>query len=118
MSTVNATNYKIDQTVRIFDKFYEYETEVPANEYEIVISYFKSIMPAPTAENFAISLFRVAENNSVPVLSLLQELQGQDSMNLNVTMAYYLNSLRSPATLLGITAPVAPSIYTARNVLI
>jgi len=33
-----------------------------------------------------------------------------------VTMAYYLNSIRSPATLLGVLEPVSPNYYTARNV--
>jgi hypothetical protein len=33
-------------------------------------------------------------------------------------MAYYLNGLRSPSTLLGVSNPVTPNFYTARNVLL
>jgi hypothetical protein len=31
-------------------------------------------------------------------------------------MAYYLNGMRSPATLLGTSVAVTPNYYTARNV--
>jgi len=117
MSTINAINYNIDQTVRIFDQFYNYSANVPAAEYDIVLSYFKTVMTTDlAAENFTTALFRVAENINTPVLTLLQQLEGQDSIQLSISMAYYLNSLRSPATLLGVITPVTPNIYTARNV--
>jgi len=35
MSTVNYANYKKDLTVRVFDSFYDYDTNVPAEEYDI-----------------------------------------------------------------------------------
>ena len=38
MSTVNAINTNLDQTVRIFDQFYNYDENVPAAEYDIVLS--------------------------------------------------------------------------------
>ena len=40
MTTVNATNYSIDQTVRIFDQFYNYAANIPGEEYDAVLSYF------------------------------------------------------------------------------
>jgi hypothetical protein len=42
MSTgsVNYINTNLDQTVRIFDRFYKYEAYVPAAEYDIVLSFF------------------------------------------------------------------------------
>ena len=42
MSTVNYTNYNKDLTVRVFDSFYNYDANVPADEYDIVYSYFRS----------------------------------------------------------------------------
>ena len=117
MSTVNYNNPNLDLTVRVYDKFYDYDVNVPAAEYDIVLSFFKTVMTTDlAAENFTTALFRVAENIDTPVLTLLQQLEGQDSIQLSVSMAYYLNSLRSPATLLGVITPVAPNIYTARNV--
>lgn len=122
MSSINYTNYNIDQTVRVFDSFYEYDVDVPAAEYDIVNSYFKSVMASKqAADNFTVSLFQVAENTGVPALTLLQSFQASggnvgNTMNLDVNMAYYLNSIRNRATLLGIGVPVTPNFYAARNV--
>jgi hypothetical protein len=48
---------------------------------------------------------------------LLQEFQGINGVNLNVTLAYYLNQIRSRATLLGVGVAVVPNAYAARNVI-
>jgi hypothetical protein len=117
MSTINEVNPKIDQTVQIFDQFYNYSANVPAMEYDIVLSYFRSVFTtALAAENFTTALFRVAEESDTPVLTLLQSMEGQNSVQLTISMAYYLNSIRSPATLLGVLTPTVPNFYTARNV--
>lgn len=118
MSTVNYPNYNKDLTVRIFDNFYDYDVDVPAAEYDIVNSYFVSVMTTKQAAgNFTVSLFRVAEETGIPALTLLDEFKGDNGMNLNVNLAYYLNSVRSRATLLGVGAAVTPNFYQARNVL-
>lgn len=117
MGSVNNYNPKIDQTVQIFDQFYNYSANVPAQEYDIVVSFFKSVFKtAEAAENFTTALFRVAEESDTNALTLLQTFEGQNEIELTVTMAYYLNTLRSPATLLGVLEPVVPNYYTARNV--
>jgi hypothetical protein len=117
MSTVNYANYKKDLTVRVFDNFYNYDTNVPADEYDIVYSYFASVMPRKAAGNFTVSLFRVAEDTNIPALTLLQSMQGQTGLNLNANLAYYLNMIRSRATLLGVNASSTPNQYAARLVL-
>jgi pyruvate/2-oxoacid:ferredoxin oxidoreductase alpha subunit len=117
MSTINALNPKIDQTVRVFDNFYNFEVDVPANEYDVVLSYFKSVFTTvQVAANFTATLFRIAEQTNTPVLSLLQQLEGQNQIQITATLCYYLNNLRSPATLLGYTVPVTPNFYAARNI--
>lgn len=120
MSTsVNEINPKIDQTVKIFDSFYEYSANVPAQEYDIVLSYFRSIFTElKAAENFTNSLFRVAEETNVSATTLLETFQqtGATEIQVNLLMAYYLNSIRSPATLIGVLEPASPNYYTARNV--
>jgi hypothetical protein len=116
-STVNYTNPNIDQTVRVFDSFYRYEANVPAEQYDIVNSYFKSVMTTrQAADNFTNSLFRVADQTNIPIMDLLQSIQGQSGMQLNVSMAYYLNNIRSNATLVGIGTPASPNFYIARCV--
>jgi hypothetical protein len=118
MASVNTINPKIDLTVRVFDDFYGFSLEVDANEYDAVNSYFESVFnDKQIAQNFTTSLFRVAEQTGVPVLTILQQLEGQDQITLTNTLCYYLNGLRSPATLLGINSAVTPNYWTARNVL-
>lgn len=122
MSSINYTNYNIDQTVRVFDSFYNYDVNIPVGEYDVVNSYFKSVMSTKeAADNFTVSLFRVADETKVPALTLLQSFQQSggtvgNTMNLNINMAYYLNSIRNRATLLGIGIPVVSNFYAARNV--
>ena len=119
MPTINAANPKIDQTVRIFDAFYNYSANVPAEEYDAVLSYFRSVFTtSEAAENFTSALFRVAEETNTSAMTLLQSFQqgGQATPEITALMAYYLNSVRSSSTLLGILTPTTPNFYTARNV--
>lgn len=115
--SINYSNPKIDQTVKIFDRFYAYEVDVPSLEYDAVHSFFLSIYGTSLAAgNFTVSLFRVAQASGIPVMDLLEQIQGTDQADLNLTLAYYLNNIRSPATLLGINASTTPNYYAARNV--
>ena len=117
MTTINAINPKIDQTVRIYDQFYNYAENVPAQEYDIVLSYFNSVFnTAEQAQNFTVAIFRVAQESGVDALTILQSIQGQTGPQLTATLCYYFNSVRSSATLLGILQPSAPNYWTARNV--
>lgn len=119
MGSVNTINPKVDQTVRIYDNFYQYETEVDANEYDVVNSYFESVFGTDqAAANFTVTLFRIADETDTPVLTLLSQIQDMDQIKLTQTMCYYLNGLRSPTTLLGITATSTPNYWAARNILL
>lgn len=116
--SVNYTNLNIDQTVRVYDRFYQFEANVPAAEYDIVNSYFRQTMKnAEVAGNFTVSLFQVAEQTNIPVLTLLDNLKGQTGLELTINMAYYLNNVRSRATLLGVNSQPVPNFYAARAVL-
>lgn len=118
MNTINETNTNLDLTVRIFDNFYRFDTNVPAAEYDVVFSYFRSVMSTrQSAENFTVSLFQIAAETGQEPLNLLAQFQGQTGVNLDATLAYYLNQIRSRAALLGIGSPVRPNFYAARNVI-
>ncbi len=109
MSTVNETNLREDLTVRVFDRFYAFDVNVPVNEYDAVYSYFRSVMTTDRAAgNFATSLFRISQNTNIPAMT---------GVNLTVNLAYYLNLIRSKATLLGVNASATPNFYAARAVL-
>lgn len=116
METVNYPRYQTDATVQIFDNFYKYETLVPSQEYEVIYSYFFSVFAsADAAGNFTVTLFRISQDTGVPVMDLFQQVQGKSGPELTVVLAYYLNSLRSPCTLLGVSTPVVPNYYVSRN---
>jgi hypothetical protein len=117
MASVNNPNPSIDLTVRVFDSFNQFEFNVPANEYDVVFSFFKTKMSTEeAARSFATTLFRISVNNNIPVVDLLDQIRNMNQMDLTVTMAYYLNGLRSPTTLLGVSQILLPNYYAARNV--
>jgi pyruvate/2-oxoacid:ferredoxin oxidoreductase alpha subunit len=117
MGSVNSYNPKIDQTVQIFDRFYEYSVSVPSQEYDAVYSYMRSVFgTADAAGNFTVTLFRISEQSSIPVMTLLSQLEGLNQPELTLTLAYYLNGTRSASTLLGLNQPVTPNYYVAHNI--
>ena len=117
--SVNEINNKLDNTVRVFDSFYRYEKSVPSQEYDVVNSYFLTVFSSKSAaNNFSTTLFRISDETGVPVLTLLDELKNQDTIQLTNTLSYYLNGLRSSSTLVGIYNSTVPNFYAARNVLI
>lgn len=116
-TTVNYANPNVDGTVRIFDEFYAYSANVPQLEYDAVYSYFRSVFgTAEAAGNFTVTVFRISEQNQIPVMTFLQQFQGQSQPELTLTLAYYLNNTRSNATLLGVNSATQPNFYAARNV--
>jgi hypothetical protein len=117
MGSVNEINPNLDLSVRIFDTFNSFVLEVDSNTYSVVNSFFESIFTdKQAAANLTTTFFRIANQTGTPVLSLLAQVQDQNSIQLTTFMAYYLNGLRSPSTLLGVNAVATPNYYTARNV--
>jgi hypothetical protein len=117
MGTVNYSDPKTDTSVKIFDRFYDYELSVPVDAYDAVLSYFRSVFgTGEAAGNFAVTLFRVAELSDIPVLTLLQQIQGQTGPDLTFSLAYYINATRSNSTLLGINVATQPNFYVAHNI--
>jgi hypothetical protein len=117
MGSVNYANPRTDATVRIFDRFYSYDVDVPVDEYDAVNSYFLSVFgTAEAAGNFTVTLFRIAQQSSIPVLTLLNQITGLNGPELTATLAYYLNSVRSNSTLLGINVATQPNYYVAHNI--
>ena len=117
MASVNAINNKIDLTVQIFDRFYGYQQQVPVDAYDAVLSYFKSVFAsAEAAGNFTVSVFQISQATKIPAMTLLQQFQGQSAPEITLTLAYYLNGIRSRSTLLGLNVPTQPNYYVSRNI--
>ena len=118
MGTVNYINPKTDQTVKIFDQFYGFEVDIQAQEYDAVYSYFRSVYKtAEAAGNFTVTLFRISNEQQIPVLTLLDQIKtASTDIELNMTIAYYLNNMRSNSTLVGVAEATQPNFYVARNI--
>ena len=108
----------MDNTVKIFNEFYNVKLTVSANEYEIVNSFFRNYT---TNDKVAISytetLFRISNETDIDVLTLLDSFQATDSMKITLTMAYYLNSLSDKKVLYGINNVITPNQIVQRNII-
>jgi len=119
MATLNFPNPGTDPTVRVFDDFYKRELVIDSNQYDNVFSFFKSIFSDEmAARNFTLNVFQISQDSGIPVETILSEMSNQNQVQITATLAYYLNNLRSNATLLGITTTATPNEFAARNILI
>ncbi len=115
------TRNTLDQTVQIFDAFYRQDVTIGVNEYNQVYAYFKEVCDTKEiAENFTFVFFKMAQDNGISVITLLEELQSKSvsQIELNQVMAFYFNSFKSKSSLYGVLGAVEPNLPVARNVVI
>jgi len=106
-----------DQTVRLYNEFYNLLLTVSADEYEIVQSFFTGYTDSKdVADNFTETLFRISNQTGIPVLTLLDTFQAEDSMKVTLTMAYYLNSFSDKTVLFGVSNVLTANQAAARNI--
>lgn len=119
MATISKIS-SADQTIRIFDNFYNTKLVVNAGDYDVVYSYFKGISDnTQNAANFAAMLFRIAQESDINVLELLQLLKGQpNKLGVNKVICYYLNTFKSKASLYGVGSIPKPNEAVQRNVVL
>ncbi len=119
MALIDTSHSELDNTVRIFDAFYQTELVISADQYDIVNSYFTEVTGSKnTGSNFTAFLFRIATITGENVLTLLDQMQGTGKLEMNALMAYYLNGLKSKTTLYGVGAMPQPNEPIQRNVVI
>lgn len=121
MATTQATiQNNPDQTVAIFDSFYNTSLVIGSEQYNLVYGYFIGVSGNPTiAANFTSLLFRIAQTGNYNVLELLGILQGtENTLQLNSVMCYYLNSFRAKVSLYGISNIPVPNQPVQRNVVL
>jgi hypothetical protein len=120
MITDSQPQSQLDRTVRIFDQFYNIDLVVDANAYEVVYSYFEFVSKSKTiAKNFSTVLFIIAQQTNIPVMTLLENVKGSNNkLDVDATMAYYINSIKSKTTLYGVSVVPAPNQRAQRNILV
>lgn len=120
MAKILDNRNSLDQTVRIFDAFYSVDLVINPDEYDIVHGYFTNVCETKDiADNFTVVLFRIAMETGISALTLLDELKGSSNqLQMNKTICYYLNGLKSKTSLYGVGVVPLPNVPVARNVVI
>jgi len=118
MSTVNVTKNTLEQTVILYDEFYNKTNSASQNDYEIVRTFFLSYgYSDDVANDFTAVFFQILDAYNITQDELLKEFKASgDGVTLSQTVAYYLNGLRSKTTLVGVSVVQQPNYYAARNV--
>lgn len=107
----------VDQTVRIFNEFYNLELIINSNEYDIVHSFFiGNTDSVDVANSYTETLFRISNETGIDALTLLDSFQALDSMKIALTMAYYLNSFSNKTVMFGIDNLLVPNRQVERNI--
>lgn len=121
MALITTQNQSVDRTVKIFDNFYNKSIQVPVNQYDVVLSYFKGVCETETiAQNFTAFFFRVAQQSGIDAITLLENIKGttKNKLELNQVLAYYLNSFKSKHSLYGVAVIPRPVQPVSRNVVL
>lgn len=118
-NTVDAPKSALDTSIQLFDSFYSYEMTVDATQYEIVLSYFKSVNNSDSiAKNFATMIFRISGITGHSPLTLLNFIQGKTKLEANAIMLYYLNNIKSKTAMYGISVLPKPNDNVQRNIIL
>jgi len=119
MPTINNRTV-IDRTVLIYDSFYDQTFTVDSTKYDIVYGFFyEKNNNSKISANFAAALFRISQETGIDVLSLLNQLKGApNKLELNKTISYYLNLLKSKTSQYGVARVPTPNLSVARNIVL
>lgn len=120
MALIISDKKTVDNTVSIFDKFYDSEISISANEYNYVYGFFAGVCETEEiAQNFTAFLFRVAKLSGLNPLEIIDSLRGTNNkLQIDQKFAYYLNSFRSKTSLYGVAIVPRPVQPVARNIVI
>jgi hypothetical protein len=119
MPTIFDNRDSMDQTVRIYDQFYNVDVVVNAAEFDIVFGFFQTICATTQiAANYTSFLFRVSSESGIPIMQFMEDLNKMktDKMLVNSFLAFYLNKFRSKTNLYGVSTVPRPVQPVARNV--
>jgi hypothetical protein len=118
MAKIIDLRSSIDQTIKIFDSFYQTTLVVNPNEYDIIHGYFVSVCSTKSiADNFTALLFRISQETGIPALDLLDQLKGtSNKLEMNQVICYYLNSFKSKTSLYGVGQTPRPNQPVQRNI--
>ena len=90
---------------------------VNPSDYDYIVSFFsKTMKDAVVAGRFASLIFEISNRTKIPAIELIDTMKEQDLISVSASMAYYLNSVRSKSTQLGVKRKVKPNYYAVKNI--
>jgi hypothetical protein len=118
MAKIIDLRSSLDQTIKIFDSFYQTSLVVNPDEYDIIHSYFVSVSATVSiADNFTALFFRISQETGIPALELLNQVKGTNSkLEMNQIICYFLNSFKSKTSLYGVGQTPRPNQPVQRNI--
>jgi hypothetical protein len=118
MAQIFDQNRSTDNTIRIFDSFYNFDLIIGSDQFDIVNGYFLSVCGSKDiAGNFTAFLFKISQEADIPVLTLLEYIQGKNNLEMNQFISYYMNSFKSKTSLYGVSYLPHPNQTVQRNIL-
>jgi len=119
MAQVSRVTQLDNNNIRIRDDFYKFDITIPVNEYDVIFSFLNKAMSNRfAAENFTAAVFQIAASKNITAIKFIESLTTQNKIELSASIAYYLNEIRKPTTLLGVTQLTTPNWFAARNVVL
>ncbi len=86
-------------------------------DYDYIVSFFSKTMKDPgIAEKFANLIFEISNRTEIPAIQLIETMREKDLISVSASMAYYLNSVRSKTTQVGVKRQVRPNYFAVKNV--
>lgn len=102
----------------ITQNLYNSKVPVDAAQYELVLSFFKSVTTTQAAaKSYTQNLFDISAQTGHDIMDLLDSMEGLDGMQVSATLAYFKNTFSDKTVMYGVTGVVQPVQHVARNVL-
>jgi len=118
-NTVNNVISNDAKNLNLVENFNKDIVAAPAAQYDYVLSFFKRAMKDDSAaSNATEAIFNIAAKTQTPVVDLVNTLKNKNELEMTASLAYYLNGIRAPSTLLGVATPNTANFFAARNVVI
>jgi len=127
MSTQQTTNLPIvppststntTKTLRLFNGYFDTKVTVDINVYDVVHGFFvRKIKSQEAADALTAAVITTSFDNKLDPLQVIKDLDSVDDLELDATLALYMNETRRNTSLLGVkqTQPVIEIV--ARSIL-
>lgn len=114
---VQAKNDTADEVRSFFDKYFTHQITFPSNQIDAVLGFFlKRGFDEQAAKSTAIVLLNQSRIDQVPVMKLIDTLEGLTDVQLSQVVAEILNLYREKSSALGYRFTNNDETFESRNI--